>query len=408
MGLLTKIFRDEVKNKYKKDPRMYQEAKPGVMYSTGFLGFDFLNGELNLSVDKDTGEEFKYLSVGVLDGSITTFIGRSGCGKSTFAFQAGCNIIGRFDDADLYIDSIEGGMTQTRMEQLSHWSPEKVKDRIVARDTGITAENFFERINLIHNLKLANKEEFEYDTGKVDTLGNPIIKFKPTVYILDSLAMLMDEVYTSENEMTNGMASTGQAKSNTRILKTIVPKLKMANIVLFLINHINQKPDNNPYAKTKPQVAYLKMGETMPGGNAAVYLANNMIRFDDKEIKDEETAEVTLQLVKSRTSSTGRSVTLLFPKKVGFEPDLSLFLMLNKAGVIVNKGAYFGLKDDDFKFFRKDFKKVLYENSEFREKFINASIDYLSKMITNSECNNDDTNFEVTNNILDKIEQIRL
>lgn len=408
MGLLTKMFRDEVKTKYKKDPRMYSEAKPGVMYSTGFLGFDFLNGELNLSVDKDTREEYKYLSVGVLDGSITTFIGRSGCGKSTFAFQAGCNIIGRFDDADLYIDSIEGGMTQSRMEQLSHWSPEMVKDRIIARDTGITAENFFERINLIHNLKLANKEQFEYDTGKVDSMGNPIIKMKPTVYILDSLAMLMDEVYTSENDMSNGMAATGQAKSNTRILKTIVPKLKIANIILFLINHVNQKPEVNPYARTKSQVAYLKPGETMPGGNAAIYLANNLIRFDDKEIKDEETAEVTLQLVKSRTSSTGRSVTLLFPKKVGFDPDMSLFLMLNKAGIVVNKGAYFGLKDDDFKFFRKDFKKVLNENEDFRGKFEDASIQYLTSMVTRSEEGNDNTSFEVTHNILDKIEQLKL
>lgn len=408
MGILSNMFRDEVRSKYKKDPRMYTEAKPGVMYSTGFLGFDFLNGELNLSLDKDTGEEYKYLSIGVLDGSITTFIGRSGCGKSTFAFQAGCNIIGRFDDADLYIDSIEGGMTQSRMEQLSHWSPEMVKDRIVARDTGITAENFFERINLIHNLKLANKEQFEYDTGKVDTMGNPIIKMKPTVYILDSLAMLMDEVYTSENDMTNGMAATGQAKSNTRILKTIVPKLKMANIILFLINHINQKPEVNPYARTKSQVAYLKQGETMPGGNAAVYLANNLIRFDDKEIKDEETAEVTLQLVKSRTSSTGRSVTLVFPKKLGFDPDISLFYMLNKAGIIVNKGAYFGLKDDEYKFFRKDFKNALHENENFRNNFIDASIKYLTSMVTSSEANKDKTDFSVTYSILDKIQDMKL
>ena len=39
------------------------------------------------------------------------------------------------------------------------------------------------------------------------------------------------------------MAQTAVAKTNSMIFQKIIPKLKKANIILFVINHINVKID---------------------------------------------------------------------------------------------------------------------------------------------------------------------
>ena len=60
------------------------------------------------------------------------------------------------------------------------------------------------------------------------------------------------------------MSATAAAKTNAAIFKRIIPMLKSANIILFIINHINQKVDINPMMKSKSQVSYLKQNETLP------------------------------------------------------------------------------------------------------------------------------------------------
>lgn len=384
MGLLAQCFREQVKKM--KDPRMSSEHEFDVSYSTGFLAFDFMNGNI-VRIKRATGEEESYSSIGLVDGSITTIIGRSGCGKTTYAVQVASNIIRPFKDADMYIDSVEGGLTIPRLSTLTGWQGQELRDRVIDRNSGVTAENFYQRIKLIHDIKLQKREELTYNTGKLDDMGNPIIKFIPTPYILDSLAMLMPEKYSSEEELAGQMAATATAKANTQILKTIVPMLKATNIMLFLINHINQKVELNPYAASKSQLSYLKQGETMPGGNAAIYLANNIIRFDDTKLKVEEYGvegyKVAVQLIKSRTAAIGASktVNLIFCQETGFDADLSLFLMLKDAEIITNSGAFYSIKGSSIKFTRRGFKDKLKESPEFRQEFVSAALNYLQNSL---------------------------
>ena len=54
------------------------------------LYLSFLNGTV---IHVDTPEiQTSYNSIGILDGSANTFIGRSNCGKSTFLTQVGIQI----------------------------------------------------------------------------------------------------------------------------------------------------------------------------------------------------------------------------------------------------------------------------------------------------------------------------
>ena len=259
-GLLAQRFRDSVSKL--KDFRMKAETEFDVGYSTGFLSFDFANGTM-VHV-KSNARNMKYHSVGITDGSMVMVIGRSGCGKTTFCIQSAANIVRPFKTSCVFEDNIEGGLTATRRAVLSQFSSEELRDRFVCRNSGITAENFYERVKMIHDLKINNRADFEYDTGLYDDLGNRIYKLEPTVYILDSIALLMPEKYTEEDELSGQMAATAAAKANTAIFKRIIPMLKAANIILFVINHITQSVAINAYSMPKAQVSYLKPGERLP------------------------------------------------------------------------------------------------------------------------------------------------
>lgn len=379
-GILSEAFR-KVTAKYK-DARMKEESSASVAYATGFLNFDFMNGTV-VHV-KSADREFKYYSVGIQDGCFVMLIGRSGCGKTTWAIQTAANIVRDFPQSCIFHDDIEGGLTEYRKELLSGFHGDELKARYISRNTGVTAENMYERIRIIHDLKLENRADYEYDTGFFDTRGERIFKLVPTVYIIDSIALLMPAQYTEEEALSGSMSATAAAKTNSMSFKRIIPMLKAANIILMGINHINKKIDINPMQRSKSQVSYLKQDESLPGGNTVIYLTNLLLRFDDNtKLKEDEAFGipgnlVDITLVKSRNNRAGKSCTLLFDQNTGFDPELSLFIMLKNAKRINGAGAYLYIGDrDDIKFSQKTFKEKMKENPELRKVFIDEVISVL-------------------------------
>jgi len=393
-SLLATRFREQVSKL--KDYKMKIETEFGVGYPTGFLNYDFKNGTV-IHVNGN-GKSMKYYSIGVTDGSMIMVIGRSGSGKSTWVAQAAANIIRPFKTSCVFYDSIEGGITETRMELLTGFKGEKLKEKFIVRNSSITAENFYQRMKIIYDLKSDNRSEYEYDTGLYDTSGNRIFKLEPTVYILDSLALLMPEKFEAEEEISGQMSATAAAKMNSMLFKRIIPMLKTANIILFIINHINQKIDIG-LIKTKTQVSYLKQSESLPGGNAAIYLSNNIIRFDDhSKLKSGETfgvdgTLVDLGLVKSRTNKAGQAATLVFNQDIGFDATLSLFILLKENNRVKGAGAYlyFGERDD-IKFSQKAFKQKLNDNVELQDVFMREVIDVLTTQLDNADIDQESIN----------------
>ena len=239
---LATLFRQKVNSL--KDYRMKNEIEQNVSYPTGFLGFDYLNGTI-IHVKSDD-MDFTYNSVGIVDGSMVTVIGRTGCGKTTWIMQSSGDIVRPFPTSCIYHDDIEGGIVQSRKEMLLKMNGKVLAEHYIARNSGITAENFYERIKMIHDLKMENREAYEYDTGLFDEMGNRIYKLEPTVYILDSLALLMPEKYADEEELSGQMSTTAAAKTNSSIFRRIIPMLKAANIILFVVNHITEAVSISP------------------------------------------------------------------------------------------------------------------------------------------------------------------
>ena len=359
-GILSQQFRS-VASKHK-DFRMKDESSAGVGYSTGFLNFDFMNGTI-VHVRSEQ-RNHNYYSVGIQD-------------------------------------DIEGGLTEYRKELLSNFHGEELKRRYISRNTGITAENFYERVKMIHDLKLNNREEYEYDTGCFDTHGERMFKLEPTIYILDSVALLMPEKYTDEEELSGSMSSTAAAKTNSMSFKRIVPMLKAANIILLMINHINKAISINPMMKQKAQVSYLKQDESLPGGNTIVYLTNLLLRFDDNsKFKEDEAFGipgnlVDITLVKSRNNRAGKSCTLVFDQNKGFDPELSLFVMLKNEKRINGAGAYLYIGEhSEYKFSQKAFKQKLREIPELRQIFIQEVMDVLKNDLDRYDTQGDMESFD--------------
>ena len=405
MSLLLNNF-NKVMSK-SKDFGAKETAKFDVMYSTGFLAIDYLNGTV-VHV-KGNDRDFSYNSCGIVDGSTNTIIGRSGSGKSTLLMQICGNIVRPFIEKDmstgLFIDDIEGSLPYARKEFLLGLTEEQISEYTVIRNSGITAENLYKRIKAIADEKINNEKEYTYDTGYYDIHGNRVFKMIPTVYVVDSLPMLLPENLSDEEDLAGSMAASSIAKTNTMVFKQISQLCKKANIIFFTINHILEEIQMGFIPKAA-QISGLKQGERLPGGRAAIYLANNMLRVDDtntlKPDKDYgiDGSIISMTLVKSRTNATKKSIPLIFNKTEGrFDEILSLFHLLYTEGVFSGAGAYQYLDDaPDAKFSQRNFKDVLAKSPELQKAFAKECYKILSTYLSETKAVEADVS-EVSSNI---------
>jgi RecA/RadA recombinase len=320
------------------------------------------------------------------------FIGRSGCGKSTLVFQIVGKIIKQFKDAELHIDDIEGSLPKSRKENLLGLSIEEIKRRVRFRDTGITTESVFAKIKAIRDLKVENRAAYTYDTGLYDTYGNKILKLIPTVYLIDSFAMLMPEDIAEKDEIDSGMGATKIAKTNTSFIKKISQYLREANIILISVNHILEDVSTGFLPKAA-QISGLKQGERLPGGKTALYIANNIFRLDDAgTLKASEGygidgGVVNVTIVKSRTNQNKKSVPLIFNKtEGGFDPTLSLFHFIKTNGGVEGAGAHLFFDNcPEIKFSQKEFKNILASSPELQKAFALKGREYLDPLLSDVE-----------------------
>lgn len=388
--VLIDLFRAQTKGM--KEYGMRSEAEFDVQYPTGFLNVDYINGQRVHVEDYVNGRSFDYDSVGVIDGSINIVIGRSGCGKSTFTKQSAGNIIRPYPLGSIFEDNIEGGITNRRDEILTHFTAEEMPKKLFKRNAGITIETFYKSIKVIYDKKMEHSGDFRYDTGLLDSKGNKIFKFQPTVYILDSLAMLMPEKLTQEEEMSGQMSNTAAAKMIANVMRRIIPLCKAANIIVFIVNHITQKIEINPYSHSKANNMWLKQDETCPGGVTPFYVANNIFRLDDNtkltEEKDLGIAgnHVLISLIKSRTSRSGVGTDMIFDQDIGFDAVLSLFVMLKDKGLVKGAGAYLYFEGHpECKFSQKTFKAKLFKDNELMQIFHSLCVETLHNMLRDIE-----------------------
>ena len=385
MSLLSNAYRNEIKKSKKSE--YFEEARTPIGYSTGIDLLDYLNGKY-IKVQNDKG----YYSLGVDEGSYIMLIGKSGTSKTTVALQMAANIIKGYDEGMIYLDDIEGATDSNRIHSITGLSYEEIDEKVVHRQSGINCETLFENIETIYKQKIelakSHPKEFLVHTGKKDFRGNEIVNFPPTVYILDSLALLMPESISEEEKLSGQMSTTAAAKQNAAVFRRIIPKLKKVNIILIAINHITTKIEINPMVHTKAAVNYLKPEESITGGNVPIYLANNIIKFEaGDKLKDSELFgingfTVKLTLIKSRSNRAGQEGILVFDQVNGVDNQLSNLLFIKNNKILQGAGVGYYIPDmPDVKFRLSTFKEKFKSNKDFRIAFKKLIINEYRKFI---------------------------
>jgi RecA/RadA recombinase len=380
MPVLGELFREKVKQT--KDISQINEMSYSISYPTGYLNLDFANGYIQ-EID---GE--KKFELGLSDGSINMLISDSGVGKTTLACQIANNIVAPFGKNGLILyEQAEVGTNIQRMKNLSGlFSNKDFVDRFIPRDAGITTESVYKRVKMMHDLKVENAQEFTYDTGLKDLRGKSVIKFIPTVMIVDSVKMVLTDGTLSKDNSDN-MEGAVNAKANSNYYTRMVPLCREANIIMILINHITMNIKTGPFHE-KPELPYLKEGEHIAGGKSLTYIQNNIFRLDIRtKLKPTEGFGITgsvvnIDIVKSRTNKTSRArCCLVFDQDSGYDSDYSLFFLLKENNILEASGAYYRVPGCERKFMMKNFKSLLYSDTEFYNAFANCCYDILTNTL---------------------------
>ena len=118
---------------------------------------------------------------------------------------------------------------------------------------------------------------------------------------------------------------------------------------------------------------------------------------------------VTATLLKSRTSSAGNAVNLVFDYEHGFDRELSLFYTMKELGFVNGAGAYMYFGDrSDIKFAQKQLKQKLQENPELQKVFMEEAYKALMTLINNpvdEEANKG--KFSITQSILENMNNMQ-
>ena len=393
-SLLADMFRQKVA---KMGWDMNSEATPDISYPTGFLNFDYLNGYLATERLED-GTLHDYYDLGITDGSYVSFIANTGVGKSTLVCQIAANIARRFSTTTIFEDMIESkGLNQSRRLKLSGFSIDEYNKRYIIRTSGVTTESIYQRIKAIHDLKVQNAADFMYDTGRRDFLGKPILKMEPTIYIIDSIAMLMPKNYIEDDELAGKSMGAASALTASNVFKMIIPLLGAANIILFGINHILEDVNMSAMPKKNP-VPWLKQGERIPKGRTATFLANNIIRLDNAgKLKPEEGYHIAghvveASLVKSRSSGIKAPTRMVFDFANGFDPWLSLLETMKYNKLLYGGGASLSVDPEKtYKFSLGTFKDKFSNDPAFRLAFMKQCVAYLKTTVMKAKEANVDT-----------------
>jgi len=226
----------------------------------------------------------------------------------------------------------------------------------------------------------------------------------PTVYVIDSVANMVPERVANRGEMGGQMDATAIAKANTQFIKLTMQLLKTANIIVLAINHINKRVETG-FMPTKNDIPYLKQDETLPGGKAINYDANNIFKLDDKKIKEESFGfngkEIVVQMIKSRTNKANMTTPLLLNFDIGFDPYFSLLLLLKDTGRVKAKGAYMQIDDyADMKFTNKKFTEMLFSNKEFQKVFFDVAKEECRKLLTPTKTLTESVDNTLSNDVM--------
>ena len=378
-----------------------------VQYPTGFTYLDYGAGSYLTVYDSDEDPLYVYHNIGISRGSVNVVIAKSQGGKTTLSIGMGAAIItpyinsfirlkmlSNFDDKLKGKDPEFDGKPIIQILDTEKTLPIDYAKKI-AQFTNKQTQSFI-MINPITTDKdlmkcLEQHVKYKVDHMKKilmpmrDIYGNPIYDYPPTVMIIDSTSQLLIEdcddpamikkgknAETISNIYSNNIQNTAGARRAqviTALYSQMVNYASRYNIIIFSINHINKLlPVNGMPVK---QYRGLRAGETIGGGEKAIYLSNSILRLDViKNVSSIGTTSVNLgegvtghiaiaSWIKSKTNSKSNNCQLVYTNRAGYDPLLSNLWQMKVDGTLKEAGRFLYVPGrDDCKFTLKNFREV--------------------------------------------------
>lgn len=427
-----KNFKDFVKANATKKNNIVGQTTTQMLFPTGFLYLDSINGSIVNSYDDDDKIVKSYANVGIMNGSLNIVIGKSQVGKSTLTTKMAVGILEAWISELLkdririnelnkkvdipapllhYIDT-EKTMSADYIKEMSGYRNRELK-MVLELTAASTDKDVQNALNWHCKYKEDNMQKIKMPMN--DVYNEPICIYPPTVMIIDSMTQVnsedtdetTDEAWAKSTQLTAGARRAQMiGKLNTMLMNAA----KKYNIIIFEISHINVSPQMSmvPVAK---QYRALKQGETIAGGEKQLYLATSILRIDYlkavgtakssmKNLGDGVTGFITTaQFIKSKSNSRGNSASLVYTSQLRYDPLLSTLYQATENGDIKKVGNNFVLdKYPDIKFNLKNYLDVFSENPIL----ITALYDQLSKkMLTLMDSSERDDKFETNSSFID-------
>ena len=403
-------------------------------YPTGYMYLDYGTGSYLTVCDDDEVPLYQYHNVGICCGSVNVLISKSQGGKTSLALAMGAAIIERYITMMLYRKSAEDIKRATGMKgdvpELTGMPFIQILDtektlpvdyaKKVARYTNKLTERhiIINPITTDRDLMTALEKHVKFKVDHMqkvpmpmlDMFGKPIIDYPPTILIIDSMSQLLLEDCDDPSSIkkkdatimdiyqtaTQNTAGARRAKIITALNSQLVNYAKRYNIIIFSINHINKMlPVNGIPVK---QYRGLRAGETIGGGEKAIYLAANILRLDViKNVGGQSSTSLNLgegvkghvaiaSWIKSKSNSKSNQCQLVYTNQAGYDPLLSNLYFAKENGDLIKSGNGFCVRDfEQYKFTLKNYAQVFGDHPELFSAFYDELRDKCSVLLDNPE-----------------------
>ena len=140
--------------------------------------------------------------------------------------------------------------------------------------------------------------------------------------------------------------------------------------------------------KTQPQLLGMKMDESMPGGNAPIYYAHNVLKFvtNGKFTKEEHGFDgfrVRCEFLKSRTNKSIQSTVMIYNQETGFDTIQTQYEFANVNGLVEGRNPYrYFINNKDIKFDSRKFKESFLEKVELRTSMFDNILPVLKSQLS--------------------------
>ena len=323
-----KAFLDNAAGNRKDNPFMTTTTTP--QHPTGFMYLDYGCGSYLNVYNEDEVPMYTYHNIGISSGSVNSLLSKSQGGKTTLAIKMGAAIIepyfsqlyyGKYISENtppkekqaimnglpfIQIVDTEKTLPMDFVKKLTQYTNKQLRERVIINQ--ITTDT--ELINLLEkHIKYKVDHMAPVISPILDIFGKPIKEYPPTVFIIDSMSQLLLENVDDPTKIdskkgglqdiydaaTKGPAGAQRAKVISALYSQMVNYAKKYNTIIFSINHINKMPAI--MGIPVKQFRGLRAGETISGGERAIYLSSSMLRLDViKSINSESSSATYLTL----------------------------------------------------------------------------------------------------------------